>query len=236
MGAVMTALVALIGGAAWCHRQGLAGEYCRKIIHVGMALNAASFPWLFQENWPVLTLAGGATVCLLAIRFHAGLRQAIGTALHDVVRHSIGDLLFPWAVALAWLLSGQAVEIYVPAMLILGLGDAAAALVGKRFGRHGLICGVPGKTAEGSLAFLVVAMAVLLAALLPSSGLAIPAVVPVIVVTAVVAGVAMFVEGISSRGWDNLWVPLIVVVLLVTLPSTDAQLHHWLDSVVVSSR
>ncbi len=74
-------------------------------------------------------------------------------------------------VALMWGAFGQA-YIAVCAILMWGFGDAAAALVGKRFGKHktGVKFADPEKSWEGSGAMLAVSFAVGAAAMLLTSG------------------------------------------------------------------
>ena len=91
-------------------------------------------------------------------------------------------------------------DVAVSAVLVMGLADPAASVVGRRFGRKALL----GGTAEGSLAFLVVAAIILLARH------ATPA--------AILAGAASAL--VERRSWpldDNLAVPLTcgLVLLLV---------------------
>lgn len=95
----------------------------------------------------------------------------------------------------------------------LGVGDAAAELVGKRFGRHRYRRGLfdPNKSWEGSIAMIVASYVVILSILLTVttalvSFLAAP-------VLAILAGVA---EAFSRKGSDTVLVPVTVAAL--TLP------------------
>ena len=97
----LTCLGAIILLAAWGVKTGkISGELARKIVHVGMGLICMSFPWLFQSVLAVQLLAAFAIITLFAIRV-TKLRRTLGTALFSVERLSIGELLFPLAVA--WL-------------------------------------------------------------------------------------------------------------------------------------
>ncbi|HHT27204.1 MAG TPA: phosphatidate cytidylyltransferase [Firmicutes bacterium] len=105
----------------------------------------------------------------------------------------------------------------------LGVGDAAAELVGKRFGRHRFRCGLfdPKKSWEGTLAMIGASYVVILSILLTmSTALVSFLAAPVL---AVFAGVA---EAFSRKGADTVLVPVTVAVLtlpVVTLVSNIVQ-------------
>lgn len=90
------------------------------------------------------------------------------------------------------------------ALCMFLLGDAAAALIGRRWGRHAF----PGsnKTAEGSLGFLVVALAV---------GLFLPG--PTVLPGALGAVAAAGAEALPLRVNDNVTVPLLAGLVMALL-------------------
>jgi dolichol kinase len=97
-----------------------------------------------------------------------------------------------------------------------GLGDAAAALVGKRFGQH-YIEGklVEGrKSLEGTLAMFVVSFISVLAVLLAKGDLPWYGCVPIALVTAVACAV---VELYTRGGMDTLTCPFTAAALLIPL-------------------
>jgi dolichol kinase len=104
-----------------------------------------------------------------------------------------------------------------------GFGDAAAALVGKAFGRnrilHPRIEGA--KTYEGTLAMIVVAGLAIFLTLLVYAGQ--PWKVS-LTVAALVAPVSATVELFSNRGMDTLTVPLSVAFLVLHLMSLFSSL------------
>jgi phytol kinase len=97
-----------------------------------------------------------------------------------------------------------------------GLGDAAAALVGKRFGRR-YIEGkrVEGrKSLEGTIAMFVVSFLSVLAVLLARGSLEWYGYVPVSAATAVVSAV---VELYTKGGMDTITCPLAAAAVLIPL-------------------
>lgn len=192
--------------AAGEHRSGAVGgrttrsgrmnrELARKSIHVGTVLVPLAALWL-PPPVTVAILAIGVAVAVVVewarfqirwvryqflkrtrrmLRHHERLRPAGATYL--VVAYLVAMLVFPPPLA-------------VVAMLYTGLGDATAALVGKRWGRHRTAWG---KSWEGAGAAAAVNVAV---------GLAIPGVPP----AAAVAGglAAALLEFVPLPIDDNL--------------------------------
>ena len=89
------------------------------------------------------------------------------------------------------------------ALAVLGLGDPAAGLVGRRWGKHPL---VGGRTLEGSLAFVAGGTVAALVVLLAWHSVAAWPLLLVVAVVAAIAGAAA--EVFSRRIDDNLVVPL----------------------------
>lgn len=139
---------------------GSGAEAARKLIHVVVSLCAAAVVWLVPHP-------GGATVAAAAAAIALGvevLRRAVpgfGRAFH----RSLGRMLRRQE---AWTLTGAthlalgftlAAALFpgwpaVTGILVAGLADPVAALVGRALGRHRYR---GGKSLEGSTAFLAVA-------------------------------------------------------------------------------
>ncbi|MDL2205666.1 TSUP family transporter [Eubacteriales bacterium OttesenSCG-928-N13] len=101
-------------------------------------------------------------------------------------------------------------------ILMWGLGDAAAALVGKRFGKHhiGLRIADHHKTWEGSCAMALVAFVVGAIVLILSA----PYPAWAALLMALVSGIAAaFVEMITRNGHDTVTVPIAVAALMYLL-------------------
>ena len=113
-------------------------------------------------------------------------------------------------------------------LLYCGMGDAFAALVGKRFGRHKIRMRFadPHKSVEESLAMFVSSALTVLAVLMWRGGLsgAAYAVIPL----AGAAAVTM-VELITSGGMDTITCPTAALVSVAVAP--EAALSLWLDRI-----
>ena len=163
MTAVLAAVVLalLVGGAGVLARRfAWEAEAARKASHVAVGVACLALPWLFPDVAPVLALAAVACAGLAALRTVPWLRTRFGAALHGIARTSYGEFAFVGGVALSFVLAHGDKPAYAAAILALTCGDAVAALVGRRFGRHRYAVGRARKSLEGSAAFFVVALLV----------------------------------------------------------------------------
>lgn len=200
------------------HRAGGA-EFSRKMLHVAMGLLLCPLPWLFDHFWPVAVLCSTYIGLLIARRFLAALDNHVAGVIDGVGRKSVGEFLFPITVAILFALAGPNRAAYLAPMLILTLADAAAAVVGRRYG----MCPYPTpggcKSLEGSLAFAATAFASThLTLLLIGSAGRLESVLLAIAISLTLTLVEAFVTG----GWDNLLVPVGAWVMLKTLAGAGA--------------
>ena len=208
--AIVLALVARWAPIARAH-----AEIRRKLIHVSLGAYCLLLPVIFDHTWEVW-LACALTVGVFTLA-RSRLRATLGCGLHAVQRASHGEIYFALAVALLFALRGSAPETldlaaYVLPLAVLTISDAAAALVGCRFGRLRFSVGVGSKSWEGVLAFagsaLLVSFATLtlLTDLDPTQAGAL---------SAAAAAVGAAVEAASTRGLDNLLLPVALHVVVI---------------------
>jgi phytol kinase len=206
---VAVVLALLVGGiGVLARRFAWEAEAARKASHVAIGLAALPLPWLFHDDMPVLILAVAACAGLFALRAVPALKARFGCALHGIPRASFGEFAFVAGVALAFVLAQGHPAAYVAAILTLALGDTAAALVGRSFGRHRYDVGRAQKSLEGSCAFF--AVAAIVAAVVPGAvGLA---------AVAVFAIVTTLAEALAGDGLDNAAIPLAGLLALRLFP------------------
>jgi phytol kinase len=179
-------------------------ELARKASHVATGLTCLPLPLLFAGPAPVIALAAVAAAGLLAIRTVPALRARFGVALHGVSRASVGEFAFVAGVAVAFAVAHGDLAVYAAAILTLTFGDAVAALIGERFGRHRYAIGRARKSVEGSCAFF--AVAALVCALVPgATGL---------VAVAAFALATTLAEAFGPDGLDNAAIPIAGVLAL----------------------
>jgi len=204
--ALLFGLLSLVGWAAG--RLKLSGELKRKSVHIGMGMATLTFPWIFTNPWAVTALGVLCVLALIGLKRREG---GEGSVLHDVDRQTWGDVLFPAAVvAVYWMAEGEWLRYVIP-ILILTLADAVGALVGTRYGQVKFKVLSGGKSIEGSALFFITAFLsahvplLLFAELEPAATL---------LIALILAIVVMMFEAISTRGLDNLLVPISSAYLL----------------------
>lgn len=225
--AKVAGMLALLAASLACaslvaRRTHLDPELRRKLVHLGMGLCCVGLPLVFEHAWEA-ALAGALGVGLLLLaRGH--WRGALGAGLHGVARRSYGDLWFVAAVAALFILTktapthGLGDVVYVLPVLILAVSDAAAALVGGRFGRLRFRIGDSEKSWEGVAAFVVTAWPIAFAVLALGTDLGLG---EAALLGLLVATFGAGLEAVGGRGFDNLLVPLGVYVVLVAAVSDE---------------
>ncbi|WP_353719985.1 hypothetical protein [Dyadobacter sp. 676] len=200
--------LALFGVAELLYHFGkVRAEWTRKIVHTGTGLLTLLFPLVLVSHWQVLFLCGSFLLILLA-----SLRFGWLPSINAIDRLSYGSILFPvivYALFVVFRMAGKGLIVFYLPILILAVCDPLAALAGKRFplGRY-RICGC-GKSASGSAAFFIAAVAVTVIVVdmlgITQSGKRLCLTVPV---TATVS------EALGIKGMDNLTIPASVATIL----------------------
>ncbi len=196
---------------------GLSPEATRRVVHAGVALFVSVTPWLFQ---------GPALIYVLAVLFvvlnAVALKKSWFEGIHGTERKSWGTITMPLVLIptlwIAWTLDAERVWALQVAFLILALADPMAAWVGHaiKHPRH-FDVGEDTKTVAGSIAFFFTTL------LLGGGALAwfyLDGVIgwepwQVAACALALACVATATEALSVRGWDNFFIVLAVLLVLV---------------------
>lgn len=197
-------------------------EISRKVLHLCSA--TTPIVYMFLDQHTMLVLLTPFTVVAVVIElcrhfspsFHALFRRYVGFMVRSAEWDRVTGATYVMIGALltVWLFPR---DVAIAVMLIQTISDAAAALVGLRYGRSRFM----GKSLPGSLAFFVTAVAILWVALPESKGVGF--------VSALAATVA---EALPVLRWgrlelnDNLSVPLLtgLVIRLLDTDSAVAQI------------
>ncbi|MCD7801368.1 MAG: TSUP family transporter [Clostridiales bacterium] len=211
---LLIAVCAALCGFEFLH---IDGEVRRKVLHtiaflIVLVILLASEHWYVPALLSVLFIAVVYPVLKLfeTKQFYASLFQE-RTA--GEVRKSL-VLLFGTAAVLITLFWGvlDSELTVLSAILAWGLGDEAAALVGKRYGRHkiGWRFADSHKSYEGSGAMLCVSfLAVLLS--LTVGGVPLSTALPAAIIGAAAATV---IEAVTKKGYDTVTVPCVLAVII----------------------
>jgi phytol kinase len=183
---------------------GLDAGFSRKFIHVAVGMYSLLTIHLFSERlWAVIPPLAFVLINWLDWRF--GVVQAMTSSS----RSNLGTVYFPLAfAAIVWFLWDRP-ALLVASLMPLTWGDAMAAIIGERYGRHTYRVLGSTRSLEGSLTafgFSTLSTGLVLAAF------GMPGAVGAALLTALGATLA---EAVSPRGLDNLTIPAVSALLLV---------------------
>lgn len=213
---VLLGLIALVRRLAAAHE--IAPEIQRKLVHIGTGLYALTLPWLFPDHWPVYMLVAITLVVMMVLRLPGIATSGLGATLHGVERQSYGDILLAIAVGMCLFLSRDQAWLYVLPIAVLTLADAAAALAGSSYGRKFFTVEEGRKSIEGSVVFFTLTFLISLICLMLMTPL--PP-VNMLLLSIMVAGFGTMVEATSWRGFDNLFLPVGLLIFLATHADKD---------------
>ena len=215
-------------------QRSISAEGARKLVHVSMGMMCLSFPWIFQETQAVVILASIAVLGIILIRT-TQLRDQLGVSLFSVKRLSIGELVFP--IAVAWLFtmyksgSHSSAVYYTIPLLLLTLADTIGAIAGTKFGKVIYKTASAQKSVEGSIAFFVTAYTCTFIPLLLFTD---QDVVHITLISLILTLFMTAVEGISGMGMDNLLIPIGSYFLLDFYSTIEPHLLWWRVILIVS--
>lgn len=204
--------------------RGVPHEVGRKAHHVGIGLIATAMPACIDSAWLGLVLALGFGGILLAF-YKLGVlhslykeQETAGDPVFRRFRHSwIGPATFSVAVAILSLCFWNHPVIYRASLLILTLGDTAATVVGAWLGRDPYFIFGTRRSLQGNLALLVFASLVCAGTLAPTGALSRSLTADVIATSVLFGLLLALTETISPFGLDNLTLPLMTAVVMLSL-------------------
>ncbi len=200
----------------------------RKIVHLSMGVVIFFVPSYFQSNfYPVVAALLLLLFNALNIRFKwlvSLLAVPEADRAHTPVVKSYGSLLFPLVFLLQLLFLWESHKwILQTSMLVMGVSDSLAALVGSTVGKKHIehLTKNP-KTVEGSLTMFFSGFVLLCASLFVFSpyftgALAKTPFVMLIALALMLALVATAVEALLSHGLDNFFIPVSIAYVLYVL-------------------
>ncbi len=212
---LMAGLLVILGFSEYLYRKRqISTEYTRKMAHILGSLSSLIFIYIFDSYWYVI----GIGIFFFSILFF-GKRQKAFNSIDAVERQTSGSFLLP--IAIGGLFVAAKVEgnnlLYVLPVLILGISDPLAGIIGTYFHKKTnniQLWGKPlQKTYLGSMAFFSSATLLSVWALsLYGLFFAQAAAYAIIIAT-----LSTFIEMISTNGFDNILVPFAVFFTILFL-------------------
>ena len=196
-------------------------ELFRKILH--FILLGAYIPlcFAFEAWWMAAAFSASLIVILFPTLALAGKIPMFSAFVNERKKgefkssmvYAVGMMAFSTAVC--WGLFGDK-YLVLASIYAWGVGDALAALVGKRFGKHKIKWKLADgkKSVEGSLAMFVCAFVSVLTVLLVRGGIAIPM---CILLAALSALVCTFTELCAKNGLDTILCPVSAMVVIIPM-------------------
>ncbi|MEK7274446.1 MAG: hypothetical protein AAB110_04240 [Candidatus Desantisbacteria bacterium] len=191
------------------YRRGCPVKITRKIVHIGAGIISFFLPLLVNLQ---TTISIGILFAFLL--FWTKKRQLLNS-IHKNGSENFGPIFFPVGLALCAIVFWNINPIiFQGSSLILGLSDGLAGLFGQRFGK--IRYNFTGdKTLEGSLVFFLVAFVILLSILTFHKNTVGFGKISFVLLGALILSI---IEGVSGKGWDNLFIPVsggIVLYLII---------------------
>ncbi len=182
-------------------------DFTRKAIHIAAGMCA----WILLgfRHLPTALIPPVSFIFINFVSYRLGLFQAMETGK----RGNLGTIYFPISFSILTALLWTQRPLLVAALMPMTWGDALAAVVGQRVGRHPFRVLGSTRSLEGSLTMLVVGWVATALPLLLLPGSPFPGGNGVLVGLAV-AAVATLVEAVSPWGVDNLTVPAVSALAL----------------------
>lgn len=196
-------------------------ELFRKILHFILLLSYIPFCFAFDTWWRSVLLIGLLEPVIYPI---LALAERIPSFSRFVNERKLGEFKHSFLLAftmlavcntICWGLLGDR-YMGIACMYAWGVGDAFAALVGKRFGRHKLRWKYADhkKSVEGSAAMFLTSATAVTLVLLARGGLPMQT---YLLVPLGGAGVATVVEMVSKEGYDTVLCPATAMAVMIPL-------------------
>lgn len=201
-------------------------EVSRKFVHIGVGAALLLAPRLFISPIPLLVLS-----VVFAAFNGVAIKAGWLKGMHGRSRRSLGTVYFPISLFLLTVFFWhRSPELVVLAMFSFSMGDAAASIVGESWKRptEYTLSGDP-KSLEGSFAMFVVTAASTVGGLWLLAPHMLDSWLFVSVMAGAVAVLGTAWEALSSRGLDNITVPLShgLVLAIFLLPSSVTSIQQF---------
>ena len=188
-------------------------EFSRKFVHISTGILLFFAPILIESSLPFVIIA-----LLFIIINYIALKKGFLKGMNGQ-RATFGTIFYPISFLILVLFAWQDYKtIIIISMMIMAIGDALAAIAGESLpGTHNYLLITEEKTIEGSTTMFVASTIIIFVVLklnpLHSSVVAYSSfyILWIAIITAVISTIA---EALSTKGSDNLSVPLFSAIIL----------------------
>ena len=192
------------------HKLKLKAELTRKYVHFLTGFLTLLFPFMLNNHWFVLLLCG-----LFAALLILSKRLKLLPSINNINRESTGSFLYPVVVYSCYFMSDlleAKIYFYIP-ILVLAIADPFAALCGKKWPAGQYTVFGHSKTLVGSTVFFLCSL-VTVVVIFWLNGFILYEIAAIALVLAVST---TMVEAVSHKGYDNLTIPAIALLILMFL-------------------
>jgi dolichol kinase len=186
----------------------LSVDFTRKFVHIGVGMVTFLLVALF-DDWHFAIIPPLVFIVVNYVSY----RRQIFAGMETGAKGELGTVYFPISFSILIPLLWSQPALLVVSLMPLTCGDAFAAIIGSRFGRHKFTVIDETRSVEGSITMFAFSFAATLVALLIFGSLPTTA----ISLAFVIALIAALVEAVSPFGIDNLTVPLVSAAVVVWL-------------------
>ena len=199
----------------------LPDELFRKILHFIVLGAYVPFAFAFDKWWVSAGFAASLIIILYPILHFANRIPAFSSFVNERKKGEFKSSMIlavgmiALSISICWGIFGDR-YLVLACVYAWGVGDAFAALVGKRFGKHKIKWKLADnhKSVEGSLAMFISSAVAVFTVLMIRGGLSIPA---ILLISAASAFVCMLVELCSKGGLDTVTCPLSAMAVIIPL-------------------
>ncbi len=189
-------------------------EHTRKFAHITASLSSLIFIFTVESHWYVLFVGG-----TLGLVLFIGKQKGYIKSITSVDRKTGGSYILPFSIYLIFLISDIFDNdlLFILPILILGISDPLAGIFGRKYkNKTKEISVLPynfNKTFLGSSIFFISAFLISLLSLYFFDY----SISNIILLSILIAISTTIVEIVSSKGIDNISVPLVGVFILIII-------------------
>jgi dolichol kinase len=209
--AIVYGLILLIGEGSYRFLR-VKPEWSRNFSHLSAGLVSLPYPWIFTSHWWVLLLALQSSLVLYLTR-----NLNLLPSHHLSESKSAGSYLFFLSIYLCFFASSFLNNpfFFVLPLLVLSVSDVMAALVGRKLGNpsRGIQSRIlrDKKTGAGSIAFFISSLIIVSVAYIYYWQVSF---FYALLMALVISLATTLVEALSSKGYDNFFVPLTTLLIM----------------------